>query len=154
MEAYDAVVVGSGAAGCWAAKELTEGGLRVALLEAGRPVSESDFPKESAPELGMLTRLKLALGSHPIQARNPAFSARTRQFYVSDREHPYTTAKGTRFLWFRGRQLGGRLHTWARAALRMSDHELQPTDDFGAERRWPIRYADLAPYYDKVERTL
>jgi choline dehydrogenase-like flavoprotein len=77
-----------------------------------------------------------------------------RDFYVDDRQNPYTTPKGKPFNWFRGRQLGGRLHTWARLAIRMSDLDLKSGRRRGVGFDWPIAYADLAPYYDRVETFL
>ena len=82
------------------------------------------------------------------------FSETTKQFFVNDRENPYTTARGNTFLWFRGRQLGGRLHTWYRHAPRMSNYELKAASVRGDGVDWPLSYEDLAPYYDIVERTL
>lgn len=155
MKSFDAIVVGSGASGSFAAKELAESGMQVLLLEAGRAIDpDLDFPMPPRREWGHASRLLRGLGCQPIQVRSPAWSARTRDFYVNDRQHPYTTPKGQRFNWFRGRQLGGRLHVWGRLALRFSDLDFKAArhDGFGAE--WPIGYADLAPYYDRVERLL
>ncbi|AKS32321.1 GMC oxidoreductase [Mycolicibacterium goodii] len=153
---YDAIVVGSGAAGSWAAKELTEGGLRVLLLEAGRAVDPvSDFPVDAPPgAIGMAGRARAAMRGQPIQAQCAAFFKTTKQFYVNDRENPYTTAPGKRFLWYRGRQLGGRLHTWSRHVPRMSNNEFKSASLRGYGIDWPISYEDLAPYYDVVEQTL
>jgi len=159
---FDAVVVGSGAAGGWAAKELTEGGLRVLLLEAGRMVDPvADFPQ---PDVAghqlvvgnpIVTRAKAALiGGQPIQARSIAFTKLTKNFFVSDRDNPYTTAKGKPFNWFRGRQVGGRLHTWGRIVFRMSDADFKAASRDGVGVDWPISYDDLAPYYDTVETFL
>src|ERR1700758_2914005 len=89
---YDAIVVGSGAAGSWAVKELTEGGLKVVLLEAGRNLDiADDFPADAAVGMmGIVGRVKSAIGSQHVQARCATFSETTKQFYVSDRENPYT----------------------------------------------------------------
>lgn len=153
---YDAIVVGSGAAGSWAAKELTEGGLQVALLEAGRNLDlPRDFPAEATVDgLRMAGRAKAALHGQLIQAQCAAFSETTKQFYVNDRENPYTTPRGKPFLWYRGRQLGGRLHTWSRHVPRMSDTEFKSGSLRGFGTDWPISYEDLAPHYDTVESTL
>ncbi|MEB3983931.1 GMC family oxidoreductase [Mycobacterium sp. 663a-19] len=153
---YDAIVVGSGAAGSWAVKELTEGGLRVVLLEAGRDLDIArDFPADAkVGAMGPVGRVKSAIGGQQVQARCSSFSKTTKQFYVSDKENPYTTTPGDRFLWIRGRQLGGRLHTWWRHALRMSNHELKAASVRGDGLDWPLAYDDLAPYYDVVEQTL
>ena len=153
---HDAIVVGSGASGSWAAKELTEGGLNVVLLEAGRDLDVAhDFPADTdVGVMGIGGRVKSAIQGQQVQVRCSSFSATTKQFYVSDRENPYTTARGNKFLWFRGRQLGGRLHTWWRHAPRMSDYELKAASVRGGGLDWPLSYEDLAPYYDIVERTL
>jgi choline dehydrogenase-like flavoprotein len=153
---YEAIVVGSGAAGSWAVKELTEGGLKVVLLEAGRKLDIADeFPADAAVGMmGIVGRVKAAIGSQQVQARCATFSETTKQFYVNDKENPYTTAPGNTFLWFRGRQLGGRLHTWWRNVPRMSNYELKAASVRGDGLDWPLAYEDLAPYYDVVERTL
>ena len=153
---YDAIVVGSGAAGSWAVKELTEGGLKVVLLEAGRDLDLArDFPADAeVGVMGIGGRVKAAMHGQQVQVRCSSFSETTKQFYVSDRENPYTTARGRSFLWFRGRQLGGRLHTWWRHVPRMSDYELKAASVRGDGLDWPLSYDDLAPYYDVVERTL
>ena len=153
---YDAIVVGSGAAGSWAVKELTEGGLKVVLLEAGRDLDLArDFPADAeVGVMGIGGRVKAAMHGQQVQVRCSSFSETTKQFYVSDRENPYTTARGRSFLWFRGRQLGGRLHTWWRHVPRMSNYELKAASVRGDGLDWPLSYEDLAPYYDVVERTL
>jgi choline dehydrogenase-like flavoprotein len=155
MVTYDAIVVGSGAAGSWAAKELTEGGLEVVLLEAGRAVDpQRDVPFGPPRPAGRAFRLWARLRGQHIQAQCFAFAPDTRHLYVNDRQDVYTTPAGRPFIWIRGRQLGGRLHTWARHAPRISSEGFLPSDDAADERRWPISYEELAPYYDKVERTL
>jgi choline dehydrogenase-like flavoprotein len=154
-ETYDVIVVGSGAAGGWAAKELTENGLTVLLLEAGRTVSpEVEFPVPAPDERGILTRVIAGLRGQLIQMRCPAFNERTRRFFVNDRENPYTTPAGKPFNWFRGRQVGGRLHVWARVVARLSDLEFKSATRDGYGVDWPLSYDDLAPYYDKVEAFL
>lgn len=140
------MVVGAGAAGGWAAKELCEGGLRVLLLEAGRAIDpRADFPEPAPPERRLATRLAAAVRGQRVQLRCAAFDARTRRFFVSDRENPYTTPPGSAFNWFRGRQVGGRLHVWARVALRLSERELAG---------WPLDLDELVPFYDEVERSI
>ena len=154
-EHFDAIVVGSGATGGWAAKELTEAGLRVLLLDAGRSIQpQLDYPLPAPGERRMWTRLVHGLRSQPVQMRCGAFNARTQPFFVDDRENPYTTAAGKPFNWFRGRQVGGRLHTWARVVFRLSDLELNAAsrDGYGAD--WPLYYDELAPCYDRVESFL
>jgi choline dehydrogenase-like flavoprotein len=152
-------VVGSGAAGGWAAKELTEGGMNVLLLEAGRAINEAtDFPPNPKPPPKNIVRSRIlfALRGQHIQARMGGnFYRGVNRFYVNDRENPYTYPPDAPFYWYRGRQVGGRMHTWARAAFRMSDYEFhRPDVDPSRGADWPIRYADIAKYYDKVEDTL
>jgi choline dehydrogenase-like flavoprotein len=143
-EIFDAIVVGSGATGGWAAKELTEGGLKVALLEAGPKLSFGDqVPLPPAP--GEPER-------QPVQALCDAFNDGTARLFVDDLENPYSHPEGEPFNWIRGRQVGGRLHLWTRMCLRMSDHELKAASRDGVGEDWPISYSDLAPYYDRVER--
>lgn len=155
---YDAVVVGSGAAGCFAAKELTEQGLRVLLLEAGPDISAADFlPRPSKPEkrgIHLWPRIKATLLGQHVQARLVFFNQRFKHFFVNDRHHPYFTPKGSPFLWIRGRQIGGRLHTFGRVLLRWSDLDFKGKSLDGQGQDWPISYADIAPYYDEVEEYL
>lgn len=153
---FDAIVVGSGASGSWAAKELTEGGLHVLMLEAGRNLDLSrDFPADATVgAIGMVGRAKTAVNGQLIQAQCAAISETTKQFYVNDRKNPYTAPRGKPFLWYRGRQLGGRLHTWSRHVPRMSDNEFKAASLRGQGVDWPLSYDDLAPHYDVVERTL
>ncbi len=152
---YDAIVVGSGAAGGWAAKELAERGAKTLLLEAGRTLdAAADFPRDGAEpgsKIQLLTRARAVLGGQAIQARCMSFSERTRRLFVNDRENPYST-EGGRFNWYRGRQVGGRLHLWGRNALRISDEDFHAADRDGFGTRWPVGYEDLAPWYERVER--
>lgn len=154
---YDAIVVGSGAAGSIAVKELTERGLDVLLLEAGRDITDADFaptppPRIRAMGVGLYPRARAAvLQRQPIQVRRAFFSEKTSPFLVNDLQNPYSVS-GQDFLWVRGRQLGGRLHAYGRVLLRNSDYDFE-----GGARRgmggdaWPIRYKDVEPWYDRVE---
>jgi choline dehydrogenase-like flavoprotein len=144
-EPYDAVVVGSGACGGWAAKELTENGLRVALVEAGPLFSSTGDSLGPAPVDGE---------RQPIQSQCYALSDSTSHLFVDDLENPYSFPEGKPFYWIRGRQVGGRLHTWQRVFPRMSDYEFKAASRDGVGEDWPISYADLAPYYDRVEKYL
>jgi len=137
------VVVGSGAAGGWVAKELCERGASVLLLEAGRALDPArDFPDPPPAQRPLIDRALSVWRGQGVQARSAAFSSRTAQFFVNDRENPYATAQGAPFNWFRGRQVGGRMHIWARVALRLSEHELAG---------WPLGLADLEPHYERAE---
>jgi choline dehydrogenase-like flavoprotein len=155
---FDVVVVGSGAAGSFAAKELTERGLRVALLEAGRSITADDFPVDGrGPRekgIQLWARAKAALTGQPIQSRVALYAQQQRHLFVKDSEHPYSTPKDAPFLWIRGKQLGGRLHTYGRMLLRWSDHDFKAASRDGHGIDWPIAYADLAPYYSRAETFL
>jgi len=150
---YDAIVVGSGISGGWAAKELCEKGLKVLLLERGRPVEHPNYPTATMNPWDFRHRLKLSaedIESHPIQSRHYSFKEDNKHFYISDLENPYEEAK--RYDWIRGDIVGGRSLLWARACYRWSDlyFEANLKDGHGVD--WPIRYKDLAPWYDYVER--
>ncbi len=154
---YDVVIVGSGATGGWAAKQLTEAGLTVAVLEAGRKLDpEVDYTEHKRP-FDMPFRGR-RLGTEARQARQPVQSLcyqcdeYTNHLFVDDTEHPYTTPADRPFHWIRGKHVGGRSIMWARQTYRLSDYDLKAAshDGFGVD--WPLDYATLAPYYDIVER--
>lgn len=144
---FDAVVVGAGACGGCAAKELTERGLSVALLDAG---PATPFPAVVPPPPGP----SLESGRQATQARCYAFGEATAHLFVDDVDNPYSFPEDKPFDWIRGRQVGGRLHTWGRMCLRMSDSEFAAASRDGIGVNWPISYSDLAPYYDRVEAYL
>ena len=146
---FDAAVVGLGAAGCWAAKTLTERGLRVAAFDAGRQLTPDDLPRE-IPPAGYLRRVFAR--NRAIQSRSVSYHPALSHLYADDRRHPYTTRGGDPFLWIRGHQVGGRLHTWARMALRLSDDDFRRAADDGHGLEWPLVSEDLAPYYDRIEQ--
>ena len=152
-EVFDAVVVGSGATGGWAAKELTEGGLRVALLEAGRNlIPEKDFTEHVAPyQVKFRGDSPLIKRTRPIQSRCYACMEYNLDWWVNDYENPYTTAPGKPVNWFRVRILGGRSLVWGRQSYRYSDFEFKAASRDGYGDDWPLTYAELAPWYDKVE---
>jgi glucoside 3-dehydrogenase (cytochrome c) catalytic subunit len=145
--------VGSGASGGWVAKQLTEAGLRVAVLEAGRKLDPAvDYldhrPPYEMPLRGQLPRV--AREEQPIQQK--ACDAFTSHLFVKDTECPYTTPPDQPFEWYRGRQVGGKSLTWGRQTYRLSDYDFKAAsrDGFGVD--WPLDYAELSPYYDRVER--
>lgn len=152
-QTYDAIVVGSGISGGWAAKELTEKGLKVLMLERGKMVEHPNYPTSllepwKLPYSGRLTQADRER-SH-IQTRHYSYQGDTKHFYVNDLENPYTETK--RYDWIRGDIVGGRSLLWGRHCYRWSDldFEANAKDGFGVD--WPIRYRDLAPYYDYVEK--
>ena len=152
---FDAIVIGSGITGGWAAKELTEKGLKTLVLEAGRNiVPEQDYvehvPQWEMKFRGMGDRRNLA-EDQPIQSTCYACDEWSSKFFINDKEHPYTTDPGKPFRWIRGRQVGGRSIMWGRQSYRWSDLDFEANLREGIAVDWPIRYADIAPWYDYVE---
>lgn len=153
---YDAIVVGSGITGGFAAKELTERGLRVLVLEAGRSITPEQDYCEHVPPWQMPFRGKgnrKTLGhDQPIQSECYACDEYSSKFFVSDLDNPYRTAPDKPFKWIRGRQVGGRSITWGKQVYRWSDLDFEANARDGHGVDWPIRYKDIAPWYDYVER--
>jgi choline dehydrogenase-like flavoprotein len=152
---YDVLVIGSGASGGWVAKELTERGLSVAMLEAGPPrVPTRDFTEHVWPYQlkfrGFGDQQQL-LRTQPVQRLCYACDEYSHQFFVNDLEHPYTFPADKPFLWIRGRQVGGKTFCWARQSYRYSDNEFKAASRDGYGEDWPISYKELEPYYDRVE---
>lgn len=153
---FDAIVVGSGITGGWAAKELTEAGLRVLLLERGRHVEHGkDYITEHKAPWEMPYRgvgdTRLFDEDYPIQSKNFVFGEYSQHFFVNDREAPYISESKEPFHWIRGYQLGGRSLTWGRHCYRLSEMDFTANKLDGNGVDWPIRYAELAPWYDYVE---
>ncbi|MGA9773912.1 MAG: GMC family oxidoreductase [Blastocatellia bacterium] len=156
-EIYDAIVVGSGATGGYAAKELAEKGMRVIVLEAGRKLDPmKDFTEHKWPyEMkyrGQLGNAAVFGKRQPVQAKCYACNEYSHQFFVDDIDNPYTTADKKPFDWIRGRHVGGRSIMWGRQSYRLSDYELKAASHDGYGDDWPVSYAELAPYYDRVEQ--
>lgn len=152
---YDAIVVGSGMTGGWAAKELTENGLKTLVLEAGPAVRpRRDYtehvPPWEMPFRGWGDRRRLE-ANQPIQRTCYACDELGHTFFVDDLENPYVQPDDAPFLWIRGRQVGGRSIMWGRHSYRMSDLDFEANARDGHGTDWPLRYADLEPWYDHVE---
>jgi choline dehydrogenase-like flavoprotein len=150
---FDAIVVGTGISGGWAAKELTEKGLKTLVLERGRDVRHKlDYPtmlKEpwELPHANRLTPEEVKF--MPVQTRTGWISQATKHWWVNDLENPYEEIKP--FDWIRGYHVGGRSIMWGKQTYRWSDIDFSANAKEGIGADWPIRYADLAPWYDYVE---
>ncbi|MEO7653103.1 MAG: GMC family oxidoreductase, partial [Bryobacteraceae bacterium] len=148
---FDAIVVGSGATGGWAAKVLTEAGMRVALLEAGPAITPRDFTEhQQSWQLPYLGNSPLKGRERPIPGLCYACRENNYKWFVNDQENPYTQDKP--YHWIRMRVLGGRSLSWGRQSYRMGDLDFKAASRDGYGDDWPISYADMVPYYEKVER--
>lgn len=154
QNSYDAIVVGTGISGGWAAKELTEKGLKTLVLERGRMVEHPNYPTATldpwkVPYAGRPTQEDLK--QQAVQARTGyTVNQTTKHWFVNDLENPYTEVR--RFDWMRGYHVGGRSIMWGRQSYRWSetDFEANAKDGYGVD--WPIRYKDISPWYDYVEQ--
>ena len=152
---YEAIVIGSGISGGFAAKELTQKGLETLVLEAGRPIDpERDYvehvPRSQLRYRGLRNRARQDEEQH-IQKNCYGCDEWASKFFVNDKENPYTHEPGKPFHWIRGRQVGGRSIMWARQTYRWSDLDFEANAREGIAIDWPIRYEDIAPWYDYVE---
>ena len=168
---YDAVVVGSGAAGGMAAHVLTSHGMKVLMLEAGKKLDINNELKSMEwpyqhPRRGEMPPGHHALTLNEYTIRQPPYAAGSsfkrvysyvqgwsgtdysKNIVVDEKDHPYS---GTNYAWVRARLLGGKTNIWGRLALRLSDYDFKAKSRDGYGEDWPISYADLAPYYDKVD---
>jgi choline dehydrogenase-like flavoprotein len=150
---YDAIVVGSGISGGWAAKELCEKGLKTLVLERGRSVKHGDYPTAfkdawDLPNGGVLSEEEAV--DYIKQSRSVGVDGFNKHFFLKDTDHDYEEVKP--FHWIQGNQVGGKSITWGRKCYRWSDIDFEANlkDGYGVD--WPIRYKDLAPWYEYVER--
>lgn len=151
---YEAIVVGSGISGGWAAKELTEKGVKTLLLERGRDVKHNvDYPTTNMMPWEFKHRNELPkkiVDENPVISKCYAFREDAMHFFVKDNEHPYIQEKP--FDWIRGYQVGGKSLLWARMTQRWSDFDFSGPARDGFAVDWPIRYNDIAPWYSHVEK--
>lgn len=150
---YDAIVVGSGISGGWAAKELTEKGLKVLMLERGENIEHvKDYAKANR-ELWELPhrggRTQQMIKDYPVLKRDYPLNERNLHYWVNEKECPYTEVK--RFDWFRGYHVGGRSLMWGRQSYRWSDFDFEANAKDGIAIDWPIRYKDIEPWYTYAE---
>ncbi len=151
---FDAIVIGSGISGGWAAKELTGNGLKTLLLERGRDVKHGvDYPTTNMYPWEFKHRGEMPRAikeENPVVSRCYAFNEDAAHFFVKDKEHPYIQEKP--FDWIRGYQVGGKSLLWARQTQRWSDYDFEGPARDGFAVDWPIRYKDIAPWYSYVEK--
>ncbi len=151
---FDAIVIGSGISGGWAAKELCEAGFNILLLERGRNVVHlKDYPTATMGPWEFPHRGKKTIADreeNPIASSCSYYTEATKHFFVKDAEHPYIQEKP--FGWIRGYQVGGKSLIWNRQTQRMSDFEFNAPARDGFAVDWPVRYKDIAPWYSHVEK--
>ena len=151
---YDAIVVGTGISGGWAAKELCEKGLKTLVLERGRMVKHiEDYPTANNDPWDYRTGDVITNETRKIQGKQSRTGYTTtessKHFFVNDLEHPYNEI--SRFDWMRGYHVGGRSLTWGRQSYRLTDFDFEANKKDGIAVDWPIRYKELAPWYEYVE---
>jgi len=151
---YDAIVIGSGISGGWAAKELCELGLKTLVLERGRNVEHiKDYPTATMDPWQFKHRgqmIRKFLEENPLISKAAGFGEDTAHFFIKDKDHPYIQEKP--FDWIRGYQVGGKSLTWGRACQRWSKYEFINPERFGYGIAWPIGYDDVASWYSHVEK--
>lgn len=153
-QVYDAIVIGSGISGGWAAKELSERGLKTIMLERGRDIKHiTDYPSAAKeawdfPHRGNRTQEMIA--NYPVLKRDYPLNEANLDWWASDKDSPYTEVK--RFDWFRGYHVGGRSLMWGRQSYRWSDFDFGANAKDGIAVDWPVRYDEIAPWYDYVEK--
>ena len=151
---FDAIVVGSGISGGWAAKELCEKGLKTLVLERGRNLEHIKEYTDTEKNPWELThrnhKTQEDTENSPIQSKCYAYDEVSKKFFVNDKEHPYNQVN--RFDWIRGNHVGGRSIMWGRQCYRWSDLDFEANAKDGHGSNWPIRYKDIAPWYSYVEK--
>jgi len=154
MNTFDAIVVGSGISGGWAAKELCEKGLKTLVLERGRNVDHiKDYPTAMKDPWEFSHRGKITRQykeENPLISKAAGFGEDTAHFFIKDADHPYVQERP--FDWIRGYQVGGKSLIWGRATQRWSQSEFESPAKYGYGIEWPIQYNDIAPWYSHVEK--
>lgn len=152
MSEFDAIVIGSGATGGVAAKQLSEAGLNVLVLEAGPGFAGGDA--YGTPNTNLVRQLyaHFIRRRQPVQERHSSYWDVHPGLFVDDIDHPYTTPTDKPYRWIRNRVVGGRSLTWGGVTLRLSNHEFKAASRDGIGDDWPIEHDDLAPYYDELEQ--
>src|SRR5260221_4467779 len=154
QNSFDAIVIGSGISGGWAAKELCDSGLKTLVVERGRNIEHNkDYPTATMnpwefPHRGALTQSTLK--ENPLISKAAGYGEDTAHFFIKDKDHPYVQEKP--FDWIRGYQVAGKAIIWGRACQRCSNFEFTAPARYGYGIDWPIRYEDIAPWYSHVER--
>lgn len=152
---YDAIVVGSGISGGWAAKELCEKGLKTLVLERGKKLDHvTDYTTAMTPPWAFEHRGQATQEDkkkYPAASTIYAFNEGTRHLWINESENPYTTPESEPYNWIRGDHVGGRSIMWARQVYRWSDLDFEANAKDGIAVDWPIRYKDIAPWYDYIE---
>ena len=155
MADFDVIVVGSGMSGGWIAKEMSEKGFKVGVIERGRDIVPSEDYTDFVDPWDM-EQLNLKSPKHkedhPIQSEVYAFHSYTKQFWVNDNDHPYIVPEGQEYKWRRGYHTGGRSIMWGRQSYRLSETDFEANKKDGHGVDWPLRYKDIAPWYDYVEK--
>lgn len=151
---FDAIVIGSGISGGWAAKELCEHGLKTLVLERGRDIKHiKDYPTATKNPWDFTYRGRVTeayLKENPLISKAAGFGDDTKHFFIKDKDHPYIQEKP--FDWIRGYQVGGKSLTWGRACQRWSDFEFSAPARYNYGLDWPIRYSDVKDWYSHVEK--
>jgi choline dehydrogenase-like flavoprotein len=154
LNTYDAIVVGSGISGGWAAKELCEAGLKTLVLERGRDVKHIiDYPTATLAPWEFPHRGEMPekfMKENPLITKAAGFDESTQHFFIKDSDHPYVQERP--FDWIRGYQVGGKSLIWGRACPRWSPYEFTAPARYGYGIEWPIGYEDVAPWYSHVEQ--